>query len=388
VVHGLLASGPRIAWQGPDAVSLATDRHRVDLVRAGPAEERKQAPPLAPTGTLWSLGALDGTGLPSPDGRNAFATLALEGTTYRIETPCRIAQGGWGQEAIGTLQLEVPATVTRRPCTAAQEAPSAGLVEAVAGHRRYATGPNGELVLAGTEHWVVGQQIRRGAAEQAMIAGTWQVEGGPTAATRNGARPPEVRFAGRAYYLWDGCNHTEGLAILHERVLHSFGSGMSTLANCMAGRDDPKLKAVVTSTPSVGTLPGGGLLLRSAAGEVRLRRAGAASPDQTVSSRLGAPMRFTLLSGGGGTLELLSGNRFRLTQPCGITEGRWRAAPRETDGAYRFGPERAPDACMADEASRELQRAFIGNLDVAIGPNRDIALFVSRFGAVRARMDR
>jgi hypothetical protein len=43
---------------------------------------------------------------------------------------------------------------------------------------------------------------------------------------------------------------------------------------------------------------------------------------------------------------------------------------------------------MADEASRELQRAFIGNLDVAIGPNRDIALFVSRSGAVRARMDR
>jgi hypothetical protein len=99
-------------------------------------------------------------------------------------------------------------------------------------------------------------------------------------------------------------------------------------------------------------------------------------------------MRFRLLSDGGGTLAILSANRFRLTQPCGVTEGRWRAAPGELDGAIRFGPERPAEACERDPAARALQRAFIGNVDVAIGPNRDIALFAGRFGTVRARLDR
>ena len=44
----------------------------------------------------------------------------------------------------------------------------------------------------------------------------------------------------------------------------------------MAGRDDPKFKAVVTSAPRFGTLNGGGLRLVSAAGELRLRRVGPA----------------------------------------------------------------------------------------------------------------
>jgi hypothetical protein len=97
-------------------------------------------------------------------------------------------------------------------------------------------------------------------------------------------------------------------------------------------------------------------------------------------------MNFTLLGEGGGTLAILPGSRFRLTQPCGVTEGRWRAAPREPDGAVRFGPERPAEACERDPAARPLQRAFLGDVELAIGPNRDIALFVGRFGAVRARM--
>jgi hypothetical protein len=99
-------------------------------------------------------------------------------------------------------------------------------------------------------------------------------------------------------------------------------------------------------------------------------------------------MRFTLLGDPGGTLAILPGNGFRLTQPCGVTEGRWRAAPREPDGAVRFGPDRHAEECERDPAARSLQRAFLGNVDVAIGPNRDIALFAGRFRAVRARLDR
>ena len=188
--------------------------------------------------------------------------------------------------------------------------------------------------------------------------------------------------------MWDGCNRTEGLAIAFERQLFLHSSGISTLANCLPGRSDDRFKNIVLSEPRIGRIPGG-LLLSSSGGSIRLRRTGDLSPSiGGVTTRLTPGMRFSLLADPGGTLQILPGNRFRLTQPCGVTDGRWRTAPREIDGAVRFGPERSPESCERDPSARPLQRAFIGNVDVAIGPNRDIALFAGRFGAIRARLER
>jgi hypothetical protein len=154
----------------------------------------------------------------------------------------------------------------------------------------------------------------------------------------------------------------------------------------MLGRDDAYFKRVVTSEPRIGRTPTG-LLLASPAGAIRLRRTSEAPPGTAgVTTRLLPDMKSTLLGAEGGTLAILASNRFRLSQSCGVTEGRWRAAPGERDGAVRFGPDRPAEACERDAASRPLQHAFVGNVDVAIGPNRDIALFAGRFGAVRARL--
>ena len=101
-----------------------------------------------------------------------------------------------------------------------------------------------------------------------------------------------------------------------------------------------------------------------------------------------AGQRFTFLGVHPGTLAVLPGERFRLTQPCGVTEGRYRLARGEVDGSLRFGPDRPADACQADPSARALQAVFSGNLEVAVGPNKDIALFAGRFGAVRARLTR
>jgi hypothetical protein len=256
----------------------------------------------------------------------------------------------------------------------------------MSGVLRYSNGPNGEILLAGGGHWMVGDLVRRGSSEAASLAGRYVIEGGPTAVQRNGAKPAELTLTRNAYYLWDGCNRTEGLAIPFERQLFLHSSGVSTLANCMSGRDDAYFKRVVTSEPRIGRLPTG-LLLTSPAGSIRLRRMGDAPPGTGgVTTRLLPGMQFTVLGAAGGTLAILPGSRYRLTQPCGITEGRWRAAPGERDGAVRFGPDRPAEACERDPAARSLQQAFLGNVDVAIGPNRDIALFAGRFGAVRARL--
>lgn len=388
LVHGLLASGPRILWRGTEEVELVGREHRLTLARGGgPYSGRLVIPPAPLTGSLWRFGAVDGNALQISGARQG-PTLKIEGERYELTTPCLTVEGRWRMLGHGAARF-VPVQETAKACPEASRAQSRLFADALKADKRHVSGPNGEIVMAGGGHWLMGDRVRRGSADQALINGLWRVAGGPTEAQRNGARPPEVRFAGRAYYLWDGCNHTEGLALLYERTLHSFGSGMSTLANCLEERSDPKLKAIVTSSPDIGLLPDGGLVLRSAAGELRLVRAGAVSADRTVSTRLAPGMRFTLLgSGAGGMLELIAGGRFRLVQSCGVTEGRWRPAPRELDGGYRFGPERLPEGCERDVGARKLYQAFTGNLDAALGPNRDIALFAGRFGAVRARVAR
>jgi heat shock protein HslJ len=386
-VQRLLASAPRIEWIGADKVALVAPNQRMELERTGPLPADRaiyQTIPL--TGTSWSFGALDGAAIQMPGARSG-PILTVEGDRYTLETPCLIAEGKWAQTGTGTATLE-PDKSTARACNAASRGPSEAWLAAMQGKLRYGTGPNGEILLAGGGHWMMGDLIRRGSSEAASLAGRYEVEGGPTAAERNGAKPAELILTRNAYYLWDGCNRTEGLAIAFERQLFLHGSGLTTLANCMAGRADERFKSIVLAEPRIGRIPGG-LLLSSPTGTLRLRRTGDAPPGTGgVTTRLTPGMRFTLLGDNGGTLAILPGNRFALTQPCGVTEGRWRAAPGERDGALRFGPDRPAEACQNDPAARAVQHAFLGNVDVAIGPNRDIALFAGRFGAVRARIER
>jgi heat shock protein HslJ len=386
-VQRLLGSAPRIEWRSAERVILAAPNQRLELERTGSLPQGRSVTPAIPmVGTAWSFGALDGKAIEMPGARSG-PTLTVEGDRFTLETPCLTAEGSWTQAGTGAVTL-APDRSNPRACNPASRGQSEAWAQAMRGPLRYVNGPNGEILLAGGGHWMIGDLVRRGSSEAPSLAGRYEVVGGPTAAQRNGAKPAELILTRNAFYLWDGCNHTEGLAIAFERQLFLHGSGLTTLANCLPGRDDARLKRVVHSEARIGRIQSG-LLLSSPAGTVRLRRTGAAPPGTGgVTTRLVPGMRFTLLGEQGGTLAILPGNRFRLTQPCGSTEGSWRAAPREPDGAVRFGPDRPAEACERDPAARPLQNAFLGNVDVAIGPNRDIALFAGRFGAVRARLER
>ncbi|MCP3732487.1 META domain-containing protein [Sphingomonas sp. MG17] len=386
-VQRLLASAPQIEWRGPDRVALISPAHRIELVRAEPLPPDRfvtRAMPLI--GTAWSFGALDGQAIDMPGARSG-PVLTVEGDRFTIETPCVVAEGSWAQTGPGAATLK-PERRTARSCNAASRVQSDAWVTALRGALRYGNGPNGEILLAGGGHWMSGDLVRRGSSEARSLAGRYEVERSSGAAQRDGARRPELILASDAYSLWDGCNRAEGLAIAFERQLFLHPNGLATLANCPSAHTDDHLKRVVLSEPRIGQIPGG-LLLSSPAGTVRLRRTGDIPPGAgTSSTRLVHGMRFLVLGKPGGSLDILPQNRFRLTQQCGVTEGRWRAAPRELDGAIRFAPERPAEACERDPAARPLQRAFLGNMDVVIGPNRDIALFAGRSGAVRARLQR
>jgi hypothetical protein len=384
-VQRLLANAPRVEFVGLDRLVLTAAGQRLELARSGPLPtDRPVGTPVPFIGTAWSFGALDGRAIEMPGARSG-PTLTVEGDEFTLETPCLVTSGSWLQSGLGAITLK-PKRRTERNCKAASKGQSEAWAVAARGALRYTTGPNGEILLVGGGHWMIGDLVRRGSSEAASLVGRYEVEGGPTAAQRNGSKPAELILTRNAYYLWDGCNRTEGLAIPFERQLFLHSSGVSTLANCMPGRDDAYFKRVVASEPRIGRIPTG-LLLASPAGSIRLRRTGnAPSGTGGVTNRLVPGMRFILFGTEGGTLAIVAENRYRLTQPCGITDGRWRTAPGERDGAVRFGPDRPAEACERDPTARHLQQAFLGNLDVAIGPNRDIALFAGRFGAVRARL--
>jgi heat shock protein HslJ len=386
-VQRLLASAPRIEWIGSDRIVLTAPGRRLELARTGPLPaDRLTVPPIPAIGTSWSFGALDGRAIDMP-GARIGPRLTVEGDRFTFETPCLTTEGSWTQAVTGTVSLS-PDRRTNRSCNPASRAQSEAWAQAMRGALRYGNGPNGEILMAGGGHWMVGDLVRRGSSEAASLAGRYEVERGPAAAQRIGAKPAELILARNAYYFWDGCNRTEGLAITFERQLFLHASGVSTLANCRPGGDALDFKRVTLAEPRIGRIPGG-IVLSSPAGAIRLRRTGDALPSGGgVSTTLLPGMRFTLLGEDSATLAILPGGRFRLTQHCGVTEGRWRSAPRELEGMIRFGPDRSPEACERDLAARTLQRAFLGNVDVAIGPNRDVALFASRFGAVRARLER
>ena len=385
-VQRLLASAPQIEWIGSDRVALVAATHRLELIRTGPLPSGRFVVPVVPMlGTVWNFGALDGQVIEMRGARSG-STLTVEGDRFTFETPCVVMEGSWLQSGVGDVTIS-PNRRTARSCDPGSRGQSQTWTEAMQGRLRYNSGPNGEILLAGGGHWMVGDMARRGSSDASSLAGRYAVAGNSSGEQRSGAPPPELMLARNAYYVWDGCNHTEGLAIAFERQLFLHSSGLTTLATCRPGRENANLSKIVLSEPRIGRIQSG-LLLSSPTGTLRLRRTGdAPSGDGGVTSRLASGMRFTFLGDPVGALALLPGNRFRLTQPCGETEGRWRAAPRERDGALRFGPEGVAEACARDLAAQRLQRVFQGNVDLAIGPNRDIAMFVGRFGTARARLE-
>jgi hypothetical protein len=155
-------------------------------------------------GTAWSFAALDGRAIDMPGARSG-PTLTVEGDRFTLETPCLKAEGSWTQAGPDSVTL-VPERRTSLACNPASRGQSEAWAQAMRGPLQYRTGPNFEVLLAGGGHWMVGDLVRRGSSDAGSLAGRYEVEGGPTAAQRNGGKPPELILTRNAYYLWDGCN--------------------------------------------------------------------------------------------------------------------------------------------------------------------------------------
>jgi hypothetical protein len=203
-----------------------------------------------------------------------------------------------------------------------------------------------------------------------------------------GERPADLAFGPGAFAVWDGCRHSEGVAIAAERRLHAHGSGVVTMANCAPDELRNKINRIVGSAPRIARSAEAGMALISEAGMLRLLRKSFQPFGTTVDRRLRSGWAFDLAAGPGGQprLTIGPGNRFSLALPCGTVTGRWRS-DSGPDGPYaRFGPDRPAAGCASDAEADRLFYFFTGDVLSAVSPNRDIALFVNAGTGLPARV--
>ncbi|TFI56949.1 META domain-containing protein [Sphingomonas parva] len=383
-VFKVLSGGPVVTWEGEDVALLTaatgTMRLRRDAAPAPPSEA--EASPMRLAGTRWDLHAVDGKGIDLP-GQTRPARLTFEADQWTLATPCASVSGRWRQEA-GAVALE-PGSRADRACGSALTAPSEALIGAVAGRLAYTVGLNGELVLAGGDHWIVGRRdVTLGWEQPNLLSGRWRIVSVDGTPPPPAERPAELAFGPGAFALWDGCRHSEGVAIAHERRLFVLGSGVVTLANCPADPVRAEIAAALGGGPRIALTGAGGVALVSDAGTLRLERVSTQPFGTGVETRLRAGSAFDLLTGEGAParLTLAAGGRFTLALPCGTIAGRWRTDSAPAGPYARFSPDAG---CSRTGPPDPIAEFFTGDVLAAIGPNRDIALFVSRDRSLAAR---
>jgi heat shock protein HslJ len=388
-VIGVVAGGPMVSFQGADAATLTTPTGVLRLARereaaaATPPTAASPPPPMLLAGTRWTIYRADGDGrLPS----GTPPRLTLEADRWTLETACGARTGAWRQDGEGVV-IE-PGARPSRACAAGAAAAEAKLAEAVARPLRYVVGPNGELVLAGGDHWISGQRdISLGRGE--TLTGQWRVVSVDGTPPPPSGRPAEVNIGPGAYAVWDGCRHSEGVAIVYARRLFTRGSGVVTDANCPADPVRARINGVVAESPRIAMTGDGGIALVSRGGALRLARQSPRAFGTGVVQRLSPGMAFDLPAGRQGTARLtLNSGRFTVVMACGQVQGQWRT-DRSPAGSYaRFSPDPLPATCAEDAGARRLEQFFTGDVLAAIGPNRDIALFVNREDSLAAQVAR
>ncbi len=116
-VHGMLASGPTIHFNGADRVTLATAKHRLELGRAGRAVRGSGEAPRALIATRCTFRAVSGEWR---IGRQVPA-LIVEGDLFRLDTACGTVEGGWQQLGEDRVRFETGRR-TSKACPTAERA--------------------------------------------------------------------------------------------------------------------------------------------------------------------------------------------------------------------------------------------------------------------------
>jgi hypothetical protein len=336
-------------------------------------------------GTRWTLHTRDGAAVGQGEKRSIRAT--FEANQYTIDTACGVYTGGWRQSD-ASLVLMHPEPFGDQRCSPPQQEVAQSLAGSLAGELHYVVGSNGEIVLAGPRNWWTGQRDwLLGASDSILTGARWRVFAIDGRPSEPAERPAELAFAPGFYSIWDSCRRSEGVMIIQQRQLFTHGSNVVTHARCPADPVRSKINSIVASSPRVALAGNGDVVLVSRAGALSLRRVDAIA-GTAWRTGVQAGMTFDLLSGSAPARRLVLGprNRFTFTLGCTTLTGRWWTETAPVGQFIRLVPDGAPPDCADSPDEEPLYGFFLGEVQVVVGPNQDVALFVSKGQQRAARL--
>lgn len=155
ILVALLRAAPEIAIDERGEMTMTGGGHKIRLQRdTGVASGgAKPVTALIEADTQFHIDAVDGTLVRSSD-KSEKLSLTFGRTDWRAQTPCATLTGKWRQQRL-TLRVDQIALEKRR-CKIGDERISQAFNAVLASNPALATGPNGEIILAGGGRWISG----------------------------------------------------------------------------------------------------------------------------------------------------------------------------------------------------------------------------------------
>lgn len=381
-IIGLLTGAPRISI-GPDSsLTLANREHSMLLRR----DEAVATPPGASwtgtrvlAGTHWTIGEVDGRRLPEGQQR----MLTFEADDWSLTGRCGRRGGRWRQ--VGSM-VDATAADAIADCAAAEARIDSTIVELLLARPRFATGPNGEFLLGGGGHWVVGERPRNALSDDSsLLSGDWRI-------TAINGQPPlanagsRLSFGATGYSGSAGCNSMQGYYLAQARRFFS-APPMQTEMACIGpiAAQEELVARILASGPSLASSGDAEIEMVSEAGSLRLRPDGETewAPEGRPWSGEPVEAELTMISGAAlqnhyseplTRLEFTPG-RFQVGTGCGRISGIWRQ--RGSTLEFFTGAEPEPPGDCAGALSRrhpEFMRMFNGPARAQIGASGELLI--------------
>jgi heat shock protein HslJ len=384
-VVGIMTGSPRVMAAEGRTLSLAAAGATMVLRRTAdlPPAAALAGLPETLAGTSWTISHVDGAWL---ERRNLDKPmLRFEADRWALTGGgCGERGGAWRQRG-DRIEAETPA-ILARACPADAWALDQRLLAMLAASPRFVTGPNGEILIGGGDHWAIGERPRTPLADDApLLAGSWRIVAVDGAVP---IREPRIAFGPTGFSGGTGCNSMQGHYLAHARRVFA-APPMRTEIGCPGPlrTQEERIASLLTAAPRIALAGGGEIALVDSAGSLRLRReAGAAPSSPAGGAWTGTPLRAELTMLGSIPLQAhysdpttrlrLSAQRWDIETGCGRLGGVWR---REEAGALGFFTDAEPDprgACAGALAARlqEFRRFFNGRARILLGESGELLI--------------
>jgi heat shock protein HslJ len=373
----LMTASPRIV-RAADRTLTVTAGAATMVLRQSATPPQPDWRPETLAGTVWILSAVDGASLSASGFRPP--ELRFEADRWTLAGACGTTGGAWRQVR-DEIVADTPAILTRA-CPAGAAALDDRILALLAAGPRFVTGPNGEILIGGGDHWATGGRPRMPLADDApLLAGAWRI------VAIDGAAPlgePRIAFGPAGFSGSTGCNSMQGHYLAHGRRLFA-APPLRTEIGCPGALrvQEATIASLLASAPRIALGADGEIALVHAPGSLRLRREAPAAPF-SPAGRLwtGTPLRAELTSLGGTPLQRrstdpavhlsLTGRRWDIETACGRLTGVWR---REEEGSVGLFTDPGPDSrTPCSPAAQSLHRFFNGRARILIGQNGELLI--------------